>query len=123
MFFFQPLLFNNYQLTLILILGHIDIPGNERVDSAARQATLLPQVNPLPPPASDFFTFIKSHILSHWNRTSLLQTSNKLHAVKRFRSTENLLTGHLAERKWYSLVLESAIHVHAYSLNISPLPP
>ena len=71
-----------FTLSAIKIPGHTGIPGNERVDSAARQATLLPRVNPLPPSAWDLFTFIKSHLLSHWNRTWLLQTSNKLHAVK-----------------------------------------
>ena len=62
--------------------SHVGIPGNERADSLAREASALPAPAPNSLPFMDFVPFARSYIRSQWQSLWDLEVRNKLHAIK-----------------------------------------
>ena len=70
----------NLKITLFWIPSHVNIPGNDRADAAAKKALKNPITN-LTIPYSDFRSKVSRYLVDCWQSSWSLETSNKLHSI------------------------------------------
>lgn len=81
---YHELIQSGKQITLIWIPSHVNIPGNELADQAAKSATLLDdsESNNHPALHQDINKYAKKMIREKWNQEWKSATPSKLHSVR-----------------------------------------
>ena len=104
--------------------SHVGIPGNDAVDSLARDALDLPNLHLCSLPVSDYFPVFRSLLTSRWQSFWSSLTSNKLRAVKPVVSPWS--SPFHRSRRWETALARLRIGhtrlTHSYLMSHSPPP-